>query len=207
MSNQLNFKLCIGDLAAYNNGILVYAWVDLLKLTYEEIIERKNKLLKKGTQLVINHVYDGDPSMVYPHEEWHIQDYGNTLGIAVHEYSDIEKLCNFAKKINAIDYELLTKVYEATDFDIDEVMAGDINFEDYHYIDARDERTLGETVFNEFYGDPIDVIENLRFLGRGSKGILKLMAKNFDFENYGRQLIHSGQYIKVTGGYLVNYGE
>ena len=207
MSEKLTFKICIGDLAAYNNGILVYTWVDLLTLNYEKIIETKNKLLEEGTALVTEHVYEGNESLVHPHEEWHIQDYSNNLGIVVNEYTSLEKLCAFVDKIKPIDKTLLEKVYEAKDFEIDEVIDESINFEDYHYIEARDERTLGEITFNEFYGDPVELIENLTLLRNHSKGVLKLLAKHFDYEGYGRNLVHSGQYIKVTDGYLVNYGE
>lgn len=205
MSNGLSFEICIGDLAAYNNGLLIFKWVDLLDLSYEEIVEKKNELLVKGTQAVIETIYDGDSFMVYPHEEWHIQDYSNNLGIQISEYSDLEKLCEFAEKIKDVNYDLLSKVYEATGFEIDEVISDEINFENYHFIDAENEYELGETVFFELYGDPVDLIDEVRIFGSGSKGILTLIAKNFDFEKYGSELIDSGEYTEISDGYLVCY--
>lgn len=207
MPNELTFEVCIGDLAAYNNGFLVYEWVDLLKLSWEEVVEKRNRLLRKGYDLVVQRVWDGDYSAIPPHEEWHIQDYSNNIGVKVHEYSDLNKLHTFAEMIMDYDHELLSKIGEIEGLDYKEVINGELVIDDYNFIEAKDEEELGEIVFGEFYGEPQNIVSNIRMYDSNAIGVLDLIAKHFNYKEYGRQLVNdSGAYTKVKYGYLVHHG-
>ena len=202
--DKLRFKICLGDLAAYNNGILLYTWIDLLDTNYEEFLEIKNKLLKQGTKLVVENVYDGDDSLVYPHEEYEIQDYSNNINMSISRYRSIEKLYEFADKIKDSDVKILKYLFEYEGITIDEILDEDVNLNDYSFIEAKNERELGEIVFNNFYGDPLDAISKFKEYNK-TKGFLNLLARNFDYEKYERNLVNASMYTKVKYGYLVNY--
>lgn len=202
--DKLRFKICLGDLAAYNNGFLVYHWIDLLDTTYKDFLEIKSKLLKQGTKIVIEKVFDGDESLVYPHEEFHLQYYSNNINVSVSEYSDVEKLYDFVDKIKDADVNILKYLFEYEGITINEILDDEINLDNYSFIEAKDERELGEIVFNNYYDDPLDAVARFKEYNK-TKGFLNLLARNFDYEKYGRELITSGsRYIKVDYGYVVD---
>lgn len=123
------FNICIQNLAKYNEGELVFEWLEL-PATEEEIEEVLERVLGK--------------------------DYENSIGYEVHEYSNIYKLNELAERLERIDDSGLTTILKAAlEIESDLEYAIEIVEQDgFYYYDAKDEQDLGYYVVNEgFLGE------------------------------------------------------
>ena len=130
------FNICIQNLAKYNEGELVFEWLEL-PATEEEIEEVLERVLGKD-------------------EEYMIVDYENSIGYEVHEYSNIYKLNELAERLERIDDSGLTTILKAAlEIESDLEYAIEIVEQDgFYYYDAKDEQDLGYYVVNEdFLGE------------------------------------------------------
>jgi len=183
---QLQFKIYVGDLADYNGGNIRGIWLDLTELDWDEIEEQIQKMLKEKN-----------------HEEWFIQDYETNVGFILDKYENIEELCEKVECIKDVDAQLLKQILEAGYITID-TLDSDFLIEDYRFVEAFTPKELGELEFY-YYHDELDAIDSLQLLDDSdlkSDPILRCLAENFSYENYGKQLIMSGEYIKIAEGYI-----
>jgi len=79
--NTIEPKIYVACLAAYNNGILHGAWVNVEY--YDQVQDEINKILES--------------SPIPNAEEWAIHDYEDFGGYEVREYDDIEHLCELSE--------------------------------------------------------------------------------------------------------------
>lgn len=77
------FRIWIGNLGKYNEGILLGEWVDLPCYDFNEVFDR----------IGINEQY----------EETFIADYDNNFGVEVGEFEDLAELNELAEQLEGID--------------------------------------------------------------------------------------------------------
>lgn len=199
----LEFKVYVTDLAAYNNGFLIGEWIDLTLTTWEEVKERVNKILLKGHNAVKNDGFNSNEDYDHIHEEYFITDYENNINVSLDEYENLKSIYDKIESLEDlnIDIELLEKVFESGEKSFEDI---DENFDisDCYFIEALTPRELGEVDFIESFGEPYDFVNEIELRNERDRNGLKLLADHFNFENYGNDLLISGGYHRVTGGYL-----
>ena len=161
-------KVAITNLAAYNEGDLIYKWLEL-PATQEEI-ENAYNAVKRSTR----------------DEEFFISDYETNInGLEIGEYESIEKLNELAEKFNELD-ECDRLIFEAyanyTDFEEVLEKLNNNELEGYIYYGCDDMEDVAEQVV-EAMGLLDQMPENLRYY--------------FDFEAYGRDLDIEGTFVKL----------
>jgi antirestriction protein len=93
-SDRLEPAIWIGDLAAYNSGILHGEWVKLEpEMTLEDLNSKVQKILADGTRR-----YQKE-TLSEKHEEWGIFDYEGFGPIKVREYESLESVLKHAHHI------------------------------------------------------------------------------------------------------------
>ncbi len=109
-------KIALTNLGKYNEGFLVYEWLEL-PATDEEISEAMKKI-------GINEEY----------EEFFITDYESEVpGLKVHEFENIEKLNEMAEELESLDeYELekIAAIIDYTGYELAEIID---NVDDYQF--------------------------------------------------------------------------
>ena len=167
-------KVALTNLGKYNEGHLVYKWLEL-PATDEEIDEVKDAI-------GINEVY----------EEWFITDYQTDIeGLKVDEYEDLEDLNALAERYeNLEDYEkdAVAAVIEATSYDLE--AACDIvergAYVLYSHCDTLED--LAESLFEDgCFGDT-------KYMGN--------LVNYIDFERLGRDLGFNG-YTRTSKGVVL----
>lgn len=200
MSEELIFKICVGDLAAYNNGFLIYEWFDLTKISYKELCEGVRQVLRKG-YVAINKE-DGY------NEEWHIQDVSSNINIKVGEYSNLDKLYELVEIIQDVDFDKLSKVMEFQGYDIEDLLeyedADELqsHLDDFYFYEANTLEDFGIEMFSQLYGEPEECVDKMNKSNRWDNNIVSLLARHFDYESYARDFVASGDYSKITDGYI-----
>ena len=86
-----NTQICIQDLAAYNNGFLVFEWVKL-PVSEEELNEAIKSVLAKGEELCKDGV----------HEEIMLADYESDI-IEIGEWSNPFKINEICEELEDLD--------------------------------------------------------------------------------------------------------
>lgn len=128
-------RIALTNLGKYNEGQLVYKWLDL-PATEEEIEEAKEVI-------GINEIY----------EEWFITDYETDIdGLKVDEYEDLETLNELVERYENLDeyeQEIVQAIIEAEGYDLEEALdvleRGNYSF----YSGVNDEEDLGWYVIDE----------------------------------------------------------
>jgi len=81
------FKVAITDMAAYNEGNLIYHWVEL-PIDEEDLREEIDSVLKEGFEFC-----QEEGNGCYQHEEWFVTDVeGPGMRQYYHQYMDVFKL-------------------------------------------------------------------------------------------------------------------
>lgn len=162
-------KVAITNLAAYNDGCLIYKWLEL-PATQEEI-ENAYNAVKRSTR----------------DEEFFITDYETCInGLEIGEYESIEKLNELAEKFNELD-EHDRLIFEA--------YANYTDFEDV--LEKLNNNELDGIVYydcDNMTDVAYQVVEETGMLDDAS-GYLK---RYFDFEAYGRDLELKGAFVKLN---------
>lgn len=167
-------KVALTNLGKYNEGCLIYKWLEL-PATEDEIEEVKEAI-------GINEEY----------EEWFITDYETDIeGLQVGEYEDLETLNELAERYeNLEDYEqdAVTAVIEAHGYDLVEAL--DIVEEGRYtlYSDCNSLEDLAQEFFDEgCFGDT-------EAMGK--------LVNYIDFERLGRDLGYDG-YTETSKGVVL----
>ena len=127
----MNISICIENLGKYNEGELVFEWIQLPSTE-----DKLNELLKR---IGINKYY----------EEWFIADY--EAPFTIDEYESIFELNNMAEELVNIDEEVLCGIIDSG-YTLKEAIEI-INNGNYYYIEAINDTELAENYINEVYGD------------------------------------------------------
>jgi hypothetical protein len=161
------FKVCIQNLGKYNEGELVYEWVDL-PISDEELAEVYKRI-------GIN--FDEPDENGNWYEETMIADYENDIGYKVGEWDSIEDLNEIAERLGDLDDSELEVLQAAIEHGF--IMDNDdiANFDPYEYtlIDADDDEALGYYIVDEWYGG----VEHL------DKDTQEMY---FDYDSFGRDI-------------------
>lgn len=139
-------RIALTNLGKYNEGELVYKWLDL-PATEDEIEEAKEAI-------GINEQY----------EEWFITDYETDIeGLKVGEYEDLDALNELAERyenLHEYEQEAVTAIIEAEGYDLEEAL--DI-VEDGRYVFYKGqdlEDVAYDLVEEGCFGDIADSIKN-----------------------------------------------
>ena len=162
-------KVAITNLSAYNEGYLIYKWLEL-PATPEEIEDAYNAVKRSELD-----------------EEFFISDYETCItGLKIGEYESIEKLNELAEQFQELDeYDRLIFEAYANYTDFEEVLEklNNNELEGCVYYDCDNMEDVAEQVV-EAMGLLDQMPENLRYY--------------FDFEAYGRDLDIEGTFIKLN---------
>ena len=161
-------KVAITNLAAYNEGYLIYKWLEL-PATPEEIENAYNAVKRSELD-----------------EEFFISDYETCItGLEIGEYESIEKLNQLAEQFDELDEHdrLIFEAY-ANYTDFEEVLEklNNNELEGYIYYDCDDMEDVAEQVV-EAMGLLDQIPEHLQYY--------------FDYEAYGRDLDIEGTFVKL----------
>lgn len=162
-------KVAITNLAAYNEGDLIYKWLEL-PATQEEIENTYNTVKRSELD-----------------EEFFISDYETCItGLKIGEYESIEKLNQLAEQFDELDEndKLIFEAY-ANYTDFEEVLEklNNNELEGCVYYNCDDMEDVAYQVVEET-GLLESIPENLHYY--------------FDFEAYGRDLDIEGTFIKLN---------
>lgn len=163
-------KLALTNLGKYNEGNLIYKWLDL-PATEDEIKETLDFI-------GINAQY----------EEYFISDYETDIeGLTVGEYDSLDLLNDFAEAYETLEeyeQEALGAIIEATDLDIHECL-GVLQDGSYSYYPGVDLEELAEQMVDEgLFGDT-------RQMGN--------LVNYIDYERLGRDLGYDGYTVVING--------
>ena len=173
-------KICIQNLGLYNEGKLLWHWLEL-PATQEEINEALDKIRVCNEN---NKYYD---CFGQPYEEYHIPDVED-FPFDYSEYWNINTLNKLAEQYEQLDsyqkeaFEYFNNNGYSEEEALDKALTGD-----YYYIQADNDTELGENYINEVYGG----VEQLD---------AKTLAQYFDFEAFGRDL--SFDFYQTSNGYI-----
>lgn len=172
-------EICLQNLGAYNNGYLLYEWVELpvSDKKLEEVLD-KIKVCHGDKKY-----YD---SVGCPYEEYMIADYSG-FPFNVGEYDNIEELNEFAEQYGSFD-DTEKEVLEALIEDGMEIedAVETVNRHDYFYVEGNDAEELAENFLMESGG--------LECLPK------ETLERYFDFDSYGRDM--EFDYKKTANGYV-----
>lgn len=167
-------KIALTNLGKYNEGDLVFKWIDL-PASEEEIEEVKEAI-------GINDQY----------EEWFISDYETDIeGLTIDEYENLERLNELAERLDDLaDWEMDTvaAIIEATGQDLEEALetfdGGKYSF----YPDCDSLEDLAEYMVDEgCFGDTRD---------------MGTLVNYIDYERLGRDLGYDG-YTETSKGVIL----
>lgn len=166
-------KVAITNLAAYNDGELIYKWLEL-PATPEEIKTAYNAVKRSELD-----------------EEFFISDYESDIdGLEIGEYESIEKLNEIAKQFEELDEHdrLLFEAYvNYTDFEEALEKLNNNELEGYVYYGCDDMEDVAEQVV-EAMGILDQIPENLQYY--------------FDFEAYGRDLAIENTFVSIGNHFV-----
>ena len=176
-------KICIQNLGMYNEGTLLWHWLEL-PATDEEIQEALDKIRVCNDK---NQYYD---EVGCPYEEYHIADVED-FPFDYSEYMNINEVNELAEKYeNLDDVEQEAFVhFKDNGYSMEEALEKALEH-DYYYIKADNDTELAENYIDEVYG----AIENMP---------KEELAKYFDFEAFGRDL--SYDFYQTENGYISAY--
>jgi antirestriction protein len=165
-------KVALTNLGKYNEGSLVYKWLDL-PATEDEIKETLDSI-------GINEQY----------EEYFISDYETDIeGLTVGEYDSLNNLNEFAEayeNLEEYEREALGAIIEATSYDTQECLEI-LQDGDYQYYSGVDLTELAEQMVDDgLFGDQKDMGNLVNYI---------------DYERLGRDLGYDG-YTVVTNGVI-----
>ena len=164
-------KIALTNLGKYNEGQLVYKWLNL-PATEEEIEEAKDAI-------GINEEY----------EEWYISDYETDIEeLKVGKYEDIEYINELAERFENINYDeqdAVRAVMEATGYSLAEALDTVENGGYTLYSECNTLTELARELFNE--GD------------FGDTRAMGILANYIDFESLGDDLGCDGYYETSYG--------
>lgn len=162
-------KIAITNLEMYNEGELIFEWVTLPCDDFSEVFESI-----------------GNP------EEYFISDYEcDDLQIEIHEYSNLDKLNEFAEKLDSLkshELKIIKAIAEAeSEISIEEVFEI-YEKEDYVFYDEKTIEDLAYTLVEHGYlGDIPEDIEPY-----------------IDYDKFARDLYHGG-YVETSHGIIYFY--
>lgn len=87
--NQKTLSVCITNLGKYNDGEIIYKWLDLP--TTEEEIKKTLTDIKIGAE----------------YEEYFVSDYTSDIGLEVEEYNNIYVINDLVEQLEEYDYNLV----------------------------------------------------------------------------------------------------
>lgn len=144
-----NTQICIQDLAAYNNGFLVFEWVQL-PIGEEELQGAITKVLAKGEELCSNGV----------HEEIMLADFESDI-ISINEWSNPFQINEICEELEALEeYELKKYKYlvDSVGYNHEEAMRHLDNCDLYENMNLKE---LAEQFIEEgLFGNIPDSIKN-----------------------------------------------
>lgn len=144
-----NTQICIQDLAAYNNGYLVFEWVKL-PVSEEELNEAIKSVLAKGEELV----------KCGTHEEIMLADFESDI-IDINEWSSPYKINEICEELEALEeYELKKYKYlvDSVGYNHEDAMR---NIEDCDLYENTNLKELAEQFIEEgLFGNIPDNIKN-----------------------------------------------
>ena len=174
-------KICIQNLGMYNEGVLLWYWLEL-PATEEEIQEALDKIRVCNAK---NQYYN---EVGCPYEEYHIADVED-FPFNYSEYMNIERINELAEqyeKLSAVEQEAFDVLKES--YSEEEALEKALEH-DYFYIEADNDTELAENYIDEVYGG----VEHMS---------PEVLARYFDYEAFGRDL--SYDFNKTKNGYIDN---
>ncbi len=174
-------SICIQNLGKYNEGELLFEWVDL-PVSDEELnaVLNRIKICNNG-----NNYYDDCGN---PYEEIMLADWEDFGAYPVSEWSNIRTL----NEVAAFLEELSSEESEAFEYFIGngyslEDAKYKVKNHEYTYLQAENDTDLAYTYIEEVYG-------GIEYASRS------LLERHFDYESYGEEL--SYDYQQTTHGYI-----
>ncbi|EJV6890117.1 antirestriction protein ArdA [Enterococcus faecalis] len=161
-------KIYVANLSMYNSGKILGNWFTL-PIAKQQIF-RALKIGQEGFG-----------------EEWIILDF--EAPFKIHEYESIDKLNDYAEKIEELPNFLLTNLDEALDYeDLEEILNnGGENFNIYE--DANTEEELGYAVVEQIYGSVSNVPSDC-------------LERYFNYRSFGRDVSIESSGFYGVGGYI-----
>lgn len=161
------FRVCIQNLGKYNEGELVYEWVDL-PISEEELAEVYKRI-------GIN--FDEPDENGNWYEETMIADYENDFGYKVGEWDSIEELNEIAERLDNLDENELEVLEAAVEHGFINDNEDLVNFDpdDYVLYDVYTDEDLGYYIVDEWYGDISELSK-------------ETLENYFDYDSYGRDV-------------------
>lgn len=175
-------KICIQNLGKYNEGVLLFEWVDL-PVSDEELdrIYDKIKICHNGKD------YYNDCGC--PYEEIMLADWEDWGDYPINEWSNIDELNEVAEFIDSLD-EVELEIFNffiSDGYDFEDAKDR-VELGEYSYIKATDDTDLAYEYIDNVYG-------KLEFLSR------ETLERYFDYESFGRDL--AMDYYKTENGYIL----
>ena len=141
MSENIEQKIYVACLAAYNNGYLHGKWIDV-----KDIDSVKNEIREMLAESPIPHA-----------EEFAIHDYEGFGGMDIGEYTDIQTICEYAEFIQEYGEDLAGGVYSHYGC----LKTAKEAIENAYHGEYESELEYAEQLFDECYAH--DVPKNIRF--------------------------------------------
>lgn len=176
-------KVCIQNLGMYNEGRLLWYWLEL-PATNEEIQEALDKIKVCNDK---NQYYD---EVGCPYEEYHFADVED-FPFEYHEYMNLEEINELAEKyenLDEVEQEAFVH-FKESGYSTEEALEKATDH-DYFYIEASNDIELGEKYIDEVYGG----VENMP---------REELERYFDWEAFGRDLAYD--YSPTENGYISDY--
>ena len=176
-------KVCIQNLGMYNEGVLLWHWLEL-PATDEEIQEALDKIKVCNDK---NQYYD---EVGCPYEEYHFPDVED-FPFEYYEYMNLEEINELAEKyenLDETDQDIFTHFIN-NGYSAEEALEK-IDKHDFYYIQADSDTELGEIYVDEVYC-------GLEHMPREE------LERYFDWEAFGRDL--SFNFTATEKGYIEEY--
>lgn len=181
-------SVCIQNLGKYNEGELLFKWLDL-PATDEEIASAMDEIQVSHDDVTYTDEFG------QPYEEMMIADYECDIeGITVGEWDSLEDLNELAEKIEGLDdWDL--KVFESANEVFGDIDIDDFDPNDYMLLSGVDnEYDLGEYYINEFGG-----VEELSQSTIENYFDYEALGRDLDFDSYETE-DDEGNTVWVTAG-------
>jgi hypothetical protein len=176
-------KVCIQNLGMYNEGYLLWHWLEL-PATNNEIQEALDKIKVCNDK---NQYYD---EAGCPYEEYHFPDVED-FPFEYYEYMNLEEINELAEKyenLDGVEQEAFIH-FKENGYSTEEALEKATDH-DYFYIEASNDTELGENYIDEVYGG----VEHMP---------REELERYFDWEAFGRNLAYD--FYQTENGYISAY--
>ena len=193
-------KLYLANLGKYNEGILKGEWFEL-PLDETELEEAMVKIgvahYDKDGNYVPYVIETDEKGNEYIYEEYAIHDYETDLDIIITEYENIYSLNAIAENVDDTEVRYINVLLDDGAIDMKDLIEWRASklLENYSFVElegnlfVNEEETVGYAYVDEIIGGP-------EYLSK------EVLARYFDYEAYGRDILLSGEGF-VSDGILV----